>query len=212
MPGRSTKGKVADCCVGFLRFMNIIVILGGLLEIVLMFVLEGNPSFPAGWGFIVVGILTVVSGLFGVMSNGTWGCLGCQLFFLLISTAGLATAFLVIFVAENNVLQNLSHGTNVNRHDILLAVAAICAVLFCLNIFIILFSCFMQNCGFADYYEDLDGNPMSTARTTRQQVQDERASVRRKEKLESSNAHQLAEKMKAKYGSYNSDPQYESQV
>lgn len=214
MAGRSFKGHVADCSTGFLRFLNIILLLGAVAEIVLVFVMEGNPSFPAGWGFIVVGLVTVASGLCGVVSKGNWGCLGLHLFFTLLSTAGLATSFLVIFVAENKVIRSVGHGNSgINKHDLLLVIAAICAALFCLQIIMIVLYCCVQNCGFVDYYEDLDGNPRFQAQMAKQRAKDEAATNARRSKIEASSAHQLAEKMKAKYGAYNADEQYsQSQV
>eukprot|EP00270_Netrium_digitus_P004515 TRINITY_DN15676_c0_g1_i1.p1 TRINITY_DN15676_c0_g1~~TRINITY_DN15676_c0_g1_i1.p1 ORF type:complete len:211 (+),score=2.45 TRINITY_DN15676_c0_g1_i1:74-706(+) len=205
MAKRSLKGHVAHISTTFLRFLNLIIVAGGLGLIVIIFVLEGSPSFPAGWGFVTLGLLTAISGLFGAVSSGQLGCFGCHLFCLLVSAIGLCGSFIIIFLRLNTVLGNMHPKHSVVTSKQLLRIeGAVCFVLFCSQLVVLLLACLIQSCGFIEFYEDLDANK-SAKEIAKMHQEDEL----KRAKLEGSTAHRLAEKMKKKYGQWARESDYD---
>lgn len=204
MAGRSLKGHVAHISTSFLRLLNMVVLAGAIGSIVLLFIIKHNPTFPGGWGFVLLGIITGISGLFGAISSGQGGCFGCHLFCMLLSTAGLCASFLIIFLKLNTVLDAIDYDIRrSSAKSFLRAEGALYFIVFCVQLVIFLMACLIQQCGFIDYYEDLEAQQVEV--TAKQQV----AAEKRKEKTEARSSHILAEKMKQKYGAYNEDPAYD---
>jgi hypothetical protein len=198
---RSLLGHVANISTWFLRMVNMIIVFVAAATIVIMFIIEHSPSFPAGWGFVVLGCATVVSGIFGAVSSGQMGCFTIHLFCLFISSAGLCASFVIIFLRTSNVVKQLNYKTTKYKATQLLRVeGALFLILFACQMVVLLLACLIQSCGFIDYYEDLEATnaPKSAKQLAKEQAED----AKRRSKLESSSAHVLAEKMKKKYGQW----------
>lgn len=210
----SVKNNLGKFFMGFSRFINMLVVAGAITSVVIMFVMQRNPS-GTGWGFVILGGVTFVSGIFGIFSTGQGCCFSLHLFLLMISCAGLAVSFLLIFLSQTQVLDSLNNKLSLPDATQLLRVeGAIFAVLFALQLIIILLGCCVQACGCLDYYEEKEVNasPANAKRLAKQHAKEEAEAEKRRAKVEASSAHSLAEKMKAKYGAYDNNPAYSSNV
>eukprot|EP00270_Netrium_digitus_P020264 TRINITY_DN828_c0_g1_i2.p2 TRINITY_DN828_c0_g1~~TRINITY_DN828_c0_g1_i2.p2 ORF type:complete len:210 (+),score=31.57 TRINITY_DN828_c0_g1_i2:129-758(+) len=190
-------------CMGFIcRFLNLLVLGAAGAACALTFVIQRNPSFPAGWGFVCLSAATALSGFFGFFTAGSLtGCFGCHLLFIMVSTAGLCATSIIIFVRKSEVLAAFQPNVSPSDADLFLTIiAGLFLGCFALNILILILSCLVGTCGYsADYYESVD-----KPKTAKEIAREQRADAKLRAKIESSSAHQLAEKMKKKYG-FNSD-------
>eukprot|EP00850_Spirogloea_muscicola_P013813 SM000096S24842 [mRNA] locus=s96:58960:60689:+ [translate_table: standard] len=211
MAGRSLKGHVAHMSKGFLRLLNLLVVLGGAGSIALIFVLEHSPSFPEGWGFIALGALTVISGIFGCISSGQSGCFGCHMMALLWSAAGLAASFLIIFFKISTALDHLHYKmSEPDARKLVKVEGALFFLLFCGQMVILLLACLIHNCGFVDYYEDLEAaGAQPSRRDAAAMAKIQHEADRRAAKNNESQAQRLATKMKQKYGKWARDGEYD---
>lgn len=200
MPRRSLKGHVAHCSTGFLRFLNIIVALGAVPMIVVTFVLRPSPT-AAGWGVIIVGILALLAGLIGTCTVNQPGCFHFHLLFVLLSMAGMVAFAVIIFVNTNRMMEILEPTiTEPNPYTMIQGIGICCAALVVLQLIILVLTCMVNACGLTDFYEDLEAaNAGPSASELARQQREEEA---RRAKIESTSAHQLAVKMKEKYGQY----------
>lgn len=97
MAGRGIKGHIAVCSTTLLLILNLIVLAGGVASVVILFLIEHQPS-RAGWLIVIAGAFTVASGLIGLCSSTRRGCFTLQLVLLAFSVIGLlATAFAIFF-------------------------------------------------------------------------------------------------------------------
>lgn len=197
---RSLKGHVAACSTGFLRFLNVIVALGAVPLIVLTFMLKPSPTL-AGWGLIVLGGVTILSGLLGTCTVNTLGCFGFHLFFVLISSAGTCAMAIATFVNSTKVMEALSPTlTDPPPLQMVKGLGVVCFFLTCFQLLILIVGCMVNSCGLTDYYEDLEADKGQSARELAKQ---QREAEERRAKIEATSAHQLSVKMKEKYGQWN---------
>lgn len=97
MAGRGFKGHIAVCSTTLLLIMNLLVLAGGIATVVLVFIIEHQPS-RAAWLIVIAGAFTIGSGLIGLCSSTRRGCFTLQLILLAFSVIGLlATAFAIFF-------------------------------------------------------------------------------------------------------------------
>ncbi|CAI5953362.1 unnamed protein product [Closterium sp. NIES-64] len=160
---------MVDMATHFLRFLNLIVLAGGVASIVIMLIIRPVPLFPPGWGFILLGALTVASGLLGVVSAARPGFFfDCHVFCLLVSLAGFLASFLVIFLRLDVIVGNLSPAVESGKARQLVSTeGAIYLVLFVTQLVVLLLAAIVQCCGAADYsdaYESISPVRASTRR------------------------------------------------
>lgn len=106
MAGRGFKGHIAVCSTTLLLILNLLVLAGGIASVVLVFLIEHQPSRSA-WLIVIAGAFTIGSGLIGLCSSTRRGCFTLQLILLAFSVIGLfATAF-AIFSKPTQVRQSL---------------------------------------------------------------------------------------------------------
>ncbi|CAI5498818.1 unnamed protein product [Closterium sp. Naga37s-1] len=165
----SVQATMVDMATHFLRFLNLIVLAGGVASIVIMLIIRPVPLFPPGWGFILLGALTVASGLLGVVSAARPGFFfDCHVFCLLVSLAGFLASFLVIFLRLDVIVGNLGPAVESGKARQLVSTeGAICLVLFVTQLVVLLLAAIVQCCGAADYsdaYESISPVRASTRR------------------------------------------------
>eukprot|EP00271_Cylindrocystis_brebissonii_P014225 TRINITY_DN35510_c0_g1_i1.p1 TRINITY_DN35510_c0_g1~~TRINITY_DN35510_c0_g1_i1.p1 ORF type:complete len:223 (-),score=23.00 TRINITY_DN35510_c0_g1_i1:1087-1755(-) len=207
-PRRSVKYHVANISTGFLRTINVIVVAGAVGSIIVQFLLRNSPSFPGGWGFVGLGVVTAIAGLFGAISSGQGGCFGCHMMCMLISTIGLCAGFLLIFLKFNDVFENLGYSGEIyDAKNYLRIAGAVYFVLFCAQLVIFMLATLIHTCGFIDYYEDLEAQtrPLTTEEEEREQVALEKMRYRHEAASNQpdespSSARIMSERMKEKYG------------
>lgn len=106
MAGRGFKGHIAVCSTTLLLILNLLVLAGGIASVVLVFLIEHQPSRSA-WLIVIAGAFTIGSGLIGLCSSTRRGCFTLQLILLAFSVIGLfATAF-AIFSKPTQVRHSL---------------------------------------------------------------------------------------------------------
>ena len=208
MGGKSIKGHVAAISKTFLRVVNLIVLAGAVATIVIMFVVSPSPSFPAGWGFILLGIVTIISAIFGTISSGQGGCFTTHLFFLFLSSIGLAAGCVLMLLKLRIVLNAVHNKLSYSDGRQLLRVeGALYFILFCSQIVILMLACLIQTCGFVDYYEDLEAiTPANARKLAKQHAKEEAEAEKRRLKAEL-NAESVQERSE-RYSVFNKDPLY----
>lgn len=184
------------------------IVVGGAALIVIDFVLEEDPSFPAGWGFIALGVVTMVSGVFGAISSGQGGCFGCHIFCLAFSSSGLCAGFVIILLRGHSVLADMNPKFGHFRSKQMLRVeGAICFILLCSQGVVLLLACLIHNCDFIDYYEDLEivtSLPPNYKQQEMVQLQ-ETVEEQHRDLREATTSHKLADRMRRKYGAWSSE-------
>ena len=153
---RSLKSKVAGMSKAFLRYVNMLIVALAITSMVLQFTINPSPSL-AGWGLVLLGIVTAISGIFGTISSGQIGCFGCHLILLLMSSAGLATAFVFTFTHFQSFAAALYSPLPITKADQLIRVqGSIFFVMFSCQMVVLLLATMIHVCGFIDYNEDID--------------------------------------------------------
>eukprot|EP00475_Leptophrys_vorax_P031708 TRINITY_DN4818_c0_g1_i1.p2 TRINITY_DN4818_c0_g1~~TRINITY_DN4818_c0_g1_i1.p2 ORF type:complete len:263 (-),score=26.01 TRINITY_DN4818_c0_g1_i1:1195-1983(-) len=157
---KSLKGSVAIVAMNFLRFLNVVIILGGITTIILDFMVQSPLTFPAGWGFFFLSVFIIICGLFGTISSGQVGCFGCHIFCLFVSCAGLIASILLIFMRFTDVVEEMK--PNANAYEIYDAeqyiriMGAIFFFLFMTQMVILMLGCTVHHFGLIEHNEDLD--------------------------------------------------------
>lgn len=196
MAGRGFKGHIAVCSTTLLLILNLLVLAGGIAAVVLVFVIEHQPS-RAAWLIVIAGAFTIGSGLIGLCSSTRRGCFTLQLILLAFSVIGLfATAF-AIFSKLTQVRNSLdkpyySAQTTITLLKILSAVMFVAG---CVQIAVLTLGICVNCCDLNDYYEDIE---MTRTMNAKEAKEAEKRASRR----EDSKASQLAEQMKEKYGKW----------
>ncbi|CAI5458861.1 unnamed protein product [Closterium sp. Yama58-4] len=200
-PQKSLKGNISEMSKSFLRFVNIVIVLGAISTIALQFVIRSSPTLT-GWAFILLGILVIISGLFGTISSGQAGCFNCHMFCLAVSSAGLCASFLCTFLLFNNTVDAVdpTMSTEAVGEQYVRIVGALYFVLFAAQMVVLLLATMIHVCGFIDYNEDLEA--VATAKLVAKMQREEEAERRANAEAASaaaSSKHQLSDKIKGKY-------------
>lgn len=194
--GYRVNRMFSSCMIWSLRFSSFIVFLAAIAAVALTFAIKVNPSIPAGWGLIALGVVAAVSGILGMCSVGDWGFCGCHLLFSLLSTAGLAVSSAIIFISPSRALDGIKYdNSKSNAKRLLLVVAGLHLMMLVLHLLKFFLSCCIQSC-FLNNYEDLEKQQPSE----RELAKEQKRAEKQKAKIEGSKAHQVAEEMKEKYG------------
>ncbi|KAJ7296395.1 hypothetical protein O6H91_09G121100 [Diphasiastrum complanatum] len=88
---RLEKGSTAHCLRRSLRWINYFTILGSVLSMAAILIIRHNPTW-AGWVFLALGGVTVISGILGCISSE--GCFSLHFLTLGLSLGGLGAASL----------------------------------------------------------------------------------------------------------------------
>lgn len=195
----SFRGCFANCFQVIVQILNAIVLGGGIAAIALIFVIRPNPTFPAGWGYIATGLITFLSGLFGCIFPGRFGCCGIHLLLHVLSLAGLAVCSIIAIARPGTMTAEFQPTiTPAQAMDFVYVEGGIMLALFALQVLLGVLTCCAQSCGCLDRaYEDLDSNS-EAKQAAKQQMEEEQ----RRSRVESTSAHSLAQKMKEKYGKF----------
>lgn len=102
MAGRGFRGHIAVCSTTLLLILNLLVLAGGIATVVLVFVIEHQPS-RAAWLIVIAGAFTIGSGLIGLCSSTRRGCFTLQLILLAFSVIGLLATAFAIFAKPTQV-------------------------------------------------------------------------------------------------------------
>lgn len=168
---RSLKGHVAHISTGYLRLLNWILVTAAAVSVVLIFVIKSKPTFPYGWGFIGLGVVTIVAGLFGAVSTGQIGCFGCHMMCTLLSSAGLCGSFVVMYFKLNTVLDQIEYDLpRLDAKKLLRAVGALYFIMFAMQLVIIVLAWLIEACGFVDYNEDLESFKLNRRTPSRNEL------------------------------------------
>ena len=191
---QSLKGNVGVVARTFNRLLNILVIVGATITILALLAIRPLPTL-VGLGFIILAALVIVSGLFGAMATGMRECFAIHLISLIISSAGLATTFLVIFLRFQPVVWALHPSTtNLYRAQMLTRViGAIDFVLFTTQLIITTLTCMLNMCDLVEHSEDLTAVKMARQRAKMMGSKD------RKSAISEPSHHKLTEKLREKY-------------
>ncbi|GAQ81794.1 hypothetical protein KFL_000910140 [Klebsormidium nitens] len=101
---------VQDSGVSLLRILNALIVISGILLIVLVFALAKTPTWITGWGFIVLGIVTIVIGLTGlfVKPRKSYGMFAVHAILLPIGCVGLFATAMVTFADTSKMAARLN--------------------------------------------------------------------------------------------------------
>lgn len=196
MAGRGFKGHIAVCSTTLLLILNLLVLAGGIATVVLVFVIEHQPS-RAAWLIVIAGAFTIGSGLIGLCSSTRRGCFTLQLILLAFSVIGLfATAF-AIFSKPSQVRNSLDkpYYSAQTTITLLRILSAVMFVTGCVQVAVLTLGICVNCCDLNDYYEDIE---MTRTMNAKEAKEAEKRAARR----EDSKASQLAEQMKEKYGKW----------
>lgn len=215
---KSLKGSVAILAMNFLRFLNVVVIAGGAATMVLDFLIQAPLTFPCGWGFFFLSVFIIICGLFGTIASGQVGCFECHLFCLFLSSAGLVTSILMIFMRFHDVVEEMKPDANVyeiyDTEQYIRILGACYFFLFMTQMVILMLGCTVHHFGLIEHNEDLDAlqQAKNLARMQEEYRYDEdahsqggpgssrgRAAHGGDEESEGWVGHRLTEKMKKKY-------------
>lgn len=184
------------CSTTLLLTLNLIVLTGGIASVILMFLIENQPS-RAAWLIIIAGIFTIASGLIGLCSSTRRGCFTLQLVLLAFSVIGLLATAFAIFSRPTQVRNALDKPTyQVDTTKTLLTVLS--AVTFftgCVQGAVLTLGICVNCCDLNDYYEDIEMTRSMNAKEAKEA--DKRAA-----RKEESKSTQLAEQMREKYGKW----------
>ena len=191
------KGHAASFFQCSFLLINLVIFSGAAAAVALMFVMRSNPTFPAGWGFIAVGIITALSGLLGIFFNGRFGCFGIHLLLYLLSLAGTCTSGIILLVKPSTALSAIQPTIVQSQANQFVMIEGILMVgLFVFQLADVFLMWVMQSCDLVGYSDV--ANELSTAKEAARRAREEEERVKR---VESSQAHQIAIQMKEKYGS-----------
>ncbi|GJP30419.1 hypothetical protein CLOM_g1385 [Closterium sp. NIES-68] len=193
----SFRSCFANCFVFILTVLHIIVLAGSIASVALIFVIRPNPTFPAGWGFIIVGAITFLSGVFGVFFSGRFGCCGIHLLLHALSIAGTCATGIIAVAKPDTLVGDMQPTIALDKaHDLMIVEGGIMLALFTLQLLLMILTCCAQSCGCLDGgYEELD-----SASAAKKAAADAIKEEQRRARMESTSAHKLAQKMKEKYG------------
>ncbi|CAI5504437.1 unnamed protein product [Closterium sp. Naga37s-1] len=193
---KSLKGSVAILAMNFLRFLNMVIIVGGAATIVMVFLIQSPPTFPAGWGFFFLSTLIILSGLFGTIASGQVGCFECHLFCLFISAAGLCASTLMIFLRFKDVVLSMKPNADpyqmYDAEQYVRILGALYFFIFMTQMVILMLGCTVHHFGLIEHNEDLDA-----LKSARELARSEE--IHRRPKIDGWVPHKLTEKMKHKY-------------
>ncbi|GJP53278.1 hypothetical protein CLOM_g12450 [Closterium sp. NIES-68] len=186
----SVQSTVVDMATHFLRFLNLIVLAGGVASIIIMLIIRPVPLFPPGWGFMLLGALAIASGMLGVVSAARPGCLfDCHVFCLLVSLAGFLASFLVIFLRLDVIVGNLQPAVEGGKARQLVSTeGALYLVLFVTQLVVLLLAAIVQCCATAGDYSD-DYESISPVRGSSRRYDESR-----RPRVESRAAHRMPER------------------
>ncbi|CAI5502497.1 unnamed protein product [Closterium sp. Naga37s-1] len=164
--------------------------------VALIFVIRPIPAL-AGWGFIIVGGITFLAGVFGVFFSGRFGCCGIHIFLHALSIAGTCATGIIAVVKPDTLANDMQPTIDMDKaQSLVLVEGGIMLALFTLQLLLIILTCCAQSCGCLDVgYEELD-SASAAKKAAAEAIKEEE----RRARIESSSAHQLAQKMKEKYG------------
>eukprot|EP00475_Leptophrys_vorax_P033821 TRINITY_DN53778_c0_g1_i2.p1 TRINITY_DN53778_c0_g1~~TRINITY_DN53778_c0_g1_i2.p1 ORF type:complete len:291 (-),score=-14.49 TRINITY_DN53778_c0_g1_i2:699-1571(-) len=160
--GRSSRGSirntVVDVASHFFRMLNLVVLVGGIASIVVIFVIRPVPLI-SGWGFILLGVLTVVTGLLGAVSGGRSGCcFDCHMFGVFVSLVGLIASVCVIFLRLDAIVGNLKPTVDASKAAQLVRTeGAVYFVLFVTQLIALMLAAVVQCCGTPEADDDYNG-------------------------------------------------------
>jgi hypothetical protein len=196
MAGRGFKGHIAVCSTTLLLILNLLVLAGGIATVVLVFVIEHQPSRTA-WLIIIAGAFTVASGLIGLCSSTRRGCFTLQLILLAFSVIGLLATAFAIFAKPTSVRNALDkpYYTQDTTITLLKVLSAVAFVTGCVQAAVLTLGICVNCCDLNDYYEDIE---MTRSMNAKEAKEAEKRAARREE----SKSAQLAEQMKEKYGKW----------
>lgn len=139
MAGRGFKGHIAVCSTTLLLILNLLVLAGGIASVVLVFLIEHQPSRSA-WLIVIAGAFTIGSGLIGLCSSTRRGCFTLQLILLAFSVIGLfATAFAIF--SKPSQVRNSLHNPYYSAQTTITLLRILSAVMFvtgCVQVSVIL--------------------------------------------------------------------------
>ncbi|XP_024361400.1 uncharacterized protein [Physcomitrium patens] len=196
MAGRGIKGHIAVCSTTLLLILNLIVLAGGVASVVILFLIEHQPS-RAGWLIVIAGAFTVASGLIGLCSSTRRGCFTLQLVLLAFSVIGLlATAFAIFFrvTQVRNALDKPFYNPSTTK-TLLRVLGAVAFCTGCVQVAVLTLGICVNCCDLNDYYEDIE---MTRSMNAKEAKEVEKRAARREE----SKSVQLAEQMREKYGKW----------
>ncbi|CAI5458608.1 unnamed protein product [Closterium sp. Yama58-4] len=193
----SFRSCFANCFIFILTVLHIIVLAGSIAAVALIFVIRPNPTFPAGWGFIIVGAVTFLAAVFGVFFSGRFGCCGIHLLLHALSIAGTCATGIIAVVKPDTLVGDMQATIDLDKaHDLVIVEGGIMLALFMLQLVLIILMCCAQSCGCLDVgYEELD-SASNAKKAAAEAIKEEQ----RRARIEATSAHQLAQKMKEKYG------------
>ncbi|KAG0601619.1 hypothetical protein M758_11G126400 [Ceratodon purpureus] len=196
MAGRGFKGHIAVCSTTLLLILNLLVLAGGIASVVLLFLIEHQPS-RAAWLIVIAGAFTIASGLIGLCSSTRRGCFTLQLVLLAFSVIGLfATAFAIFFrpTQVRHALDKPFYDASMTT-TLLRVLSAVMFVTGVVQVMVLTLGICVNCCDLNDYYEDIE---MTRSMNAKEAKEAEKRAARREE----SKSAQLAEQMKEKYGKW----------
>lgn len=140
---------VQDFGITILRIINTLLIISGILLIVLVFALAKTPTWITGWGFIILGILTILIGLTGLFTkpSKSYGLFCVHVILLPIGAIALFATAMVTF-SDTVKMQGRLNGTghfhiseNQTRSLAWFMVAVVC-----LEAVALIFACMVYSC------------------------------------------------------------------